>query len=101
MTVLLEGGGQELASRSVAFGDLVLLPLPTEGAVRMTATPERGFDLGAGKGRPLQAEIRGGVVGLIVDARGRRPFTLPSDRDERIARLRIWNQALNAYPREV
>ena len=67
----------------------------------MTATPERGFDLGAGKGRPLQAEVRGGVVGLIVDARGRRPFTLPADRDDRIARLRAWNRAVDAYPREV
>ncbi len=88
-------------SRKVAFGDLVLLPLPTEGTVRLTATPERGFDLGAGKGRTLQAEVRGGVVGLIVDARGRRPFVLPGGSEDRIRRLRSWNAALDAYPREV
>ena len=78
-----------------------MLPLPETGEVGLKATPERGFDLGAGKGRPFEARVRGGVVGLIVDARGRRPFTLPADRDERIARLRAWNRALVAYPREI
>jgi hypothetical protein len=40
-------------------------------------------------------------VGLIVDTRGRRPFTLPADPAERIARLRAWNRALGSYPREI
>ena len=46
-------------------------------------------------------EVGGGVVGLIVDARGRRPFVLPEARDDRITRLRTWNRALNLYAREV
>jgi hypothetical protein len=45
--------------------------------------------------------VTGGVVGLIVDARGRRPFTLPQDSGQRIERLRAWNRALSMYPREV
>jgi uncharacterized protein (TIGR01319 family) len=101
LQVDLETPGQPRVSRKVAFGDVVLLPLPETGAVKLTATPERGFDLGAGKGRPLHAEVKGGVVGLIVDTRGRRPFQLPENRDERIARLRAWNKALDMYPREI
>ena len=101
VTVELQASGQPPSSRKVAFGDLVVLPLPAEGTVKLTATPERGFDLGAGKGRPLLADVHGGVVGLIVDARGRRPFVLPHDPRERIARLRAWNLAVDAYPREV
>jgi uncharacterized protein (TIGR01319 family) len=85
----------------VAFGDLALLPLPEQGTVRVVATPERGFDLGAGKGRPLEADVTGGVVGLIVDARGRRPFVLPEAPAERIARLRAWHEALGLYARTV
>src|SRR5205823_5224678 len=73
-------------TRRVPFGEMALLPLPEEGSVSLTATPERGFDLGAGKGRALTAEVKGGVVGCVVDTRGRRPFELPHDRDERIAR---------------
>ncbi len=101
ISVELETPGGAPITRNVAFGDLVVLPLPETGEVRLQATPERGFDLGAGKGRPFTAQVRGGVVGLIVDARGRRPFVLPADRDQRIARLRSWNQALGAYSREI
>ncbi len=101
LTVELTAAGQAPVTRKVAFGELVILPLPVEGTIQLTATPERNFDLGQGKGRPLQAQVKGGTVGLIVDTRGRRPFVLPADRDERIARLRAWNKALDAYPREV
>jgi hypothetical protein len=41
------------------------------------------------------------VVGLIVDARGRRPFDLPKDDKKRIEKLRAWNRALDVYPREI
>ena len=78
-------------SRAIACGELEIVPLPESGAVKLRATPERGFDLGAGKGRPIEAEVLG----------GRRPFTLPAEPAERIRRLRAWNRALNAYPREV
>jgi hypothetical protein len=85
----------------VPFGDVALVPLPEQGSVRMVAYPERGFDLGAGKGKPLEARLLGGVVGLIIDARGRRPFVLPADPADRITRLRTWNRALGMYAREV
>jgi uncharacterized protein (TIGR01319 family) len=100
LTVEVSSDGPPV-NRRVAFGELVLLPLPSEGEARITAAPERGFDLGPGKGKPLEAKIPGGVVGLIVDTRGRRPFTLPSAAKERIAALRAWNRALDMYAREV
>jgi hypothetical protein len=99
--VELSAPGTERIERAVPFGQLVLLPLPADGTVRLTATPERGFDLGAGRGRPLEAEVRCGVLGLIVDTRGRQPFHLPGDAATRIDRLRAWNRALDLYPREV
>jgi uncharacterized protein (TIGR01319 family) len=101
LTVEIAVPGRPTVDRKVAFGELVLLPLPPDGKARLTAVPERGFDLGLGKGRVLTAEIHGGVVGLIVDARGRRPFTLPTDPASRIEHLRTWNRALDLYPREV
>ena len=77
------------------------MPLPKSGQAQIDAVPERAFDLGPGRGRAFKATVPGGVVGLIVDARGRQPFALPVDRATRIQRLRAWNQALDAYPREV
>jgi uncharacterized protein (TIGR01319 family) len=84
----------------VAFGTLLRVRTPGERG-KLTATPGRGFDMGAGKGKPVTRTVRAGVVGLVVDARGRRPFTLPEDATARIAKLRDWNRALDLYPREV
>jgi uncharacterized protein (TIGR01319 family) len=101
VTVELEPEGGSSVRRDVAFGELVRLPLPETGRVRVTATPQRNFDLGAGRGKPVTRMVRGGVVGLIIDTRGRRPFVLPEDPNARIARLRQWNAALDLYAREV
>ncbi|MBI1795973.1 MAG: glutamate mutase L [Candidatus Eisenbacteria bacterium] len=101
VTVEVRGPGGSGAPVRIAYGELVLLPLPEEGVVRVVATPERGFDLGAGKGKPLEAEVTGGVVGLIVDARGRRPFALPDAPAARIAKLKQWHAALGLYARDI
>ncbi len=101
LAVELATQGTAPVTERIPFGELALIPLPEAGTARLTAHPERGLDLGAGKGKPLEADVTGGVVGLIVDTRGRRPFVLPEERRERIARLRGWNRALNLYGREV
>jgi uncharacterized protein (TIGR01319 family) len=101
VTVGVAATGLPPVERRVPFGEIVVMPLPAEGTCRMTAVPERGFDLGAGRGKPLEATIHGGVVGLIVDTRGRSPFALPAAARERIARLRGWNRSLALFPREV
>jgi hypothetical protein len=98
--VEVPGGAKEA---DVRFGDMALLPLPEDGEVRVkvTAEPDRGFDVGAGKGKSVTREVRGGVVGLIVDARGRQPFELPAEPKKRIERLRLWNRTLGIYPKEL
>jgi hypothetical protein len=101
VTIELAVPGALPTSHAVPFGELTLLPLPDSGTLRLKASSERAFDLGAGKGKAIEAEIHGGVVGLIVDTRGRRPFTLPADPAVRIQRLRAWNRSLGVYPREV
>lgn len=100
VTVEVSGPDMAPVTRAVAFGDMGLLPLPPASALaRVSAVPERGFDLGAGRGRPVSAQIPGGATGLIVDARGRRPFVLPADPAQRMERLRAWHAALSVYPR--
>jgi len=97
---LADAGGGPGLTRKVAFGAMECLPIPPAGA-RMTASPDRGVDLGAGRGRPIETMVRPGQVGLVIDARGRRPFALPEPDGERQARLREWNRALDLYPRDV
>jgi uncharacterized protein (TIGR01319 family) len=89
--VALEVPGGKREEFSVPYGGLRLIPL-ADGQT------EKTFDVGEGKGRERTVSLRGGVVGLFFDCRGRRPFTLPEDRAARIAKLNQWNEALGIYP---
>jgi len=65
---------------------------------RAVFEPERNFDLGAGKGSKVEKEIHGGVVGIILDGRG-RPFDLSTlSTQDRVSNLRKWIRELNIYP---
>jgi hypothetical protein len=61
--------------------------------------PERGFDVGGGPGKRVEREVRGGTVGLALDARG-RPLQLPEDRKEGRAMMTKWVQAMAMYPEQ-
>ncbi len=80
------------------FGSMLRVPLAQGETIDATIELAPGFDLGSGKGKRFETKLRGGVVGLIFDARGRRPFVLPEAPDERIRRLKEWGRALDAYP---
>ena len=62
----------------------------------MTVEPEKGFDCGAGPGKAVEREVRGGSVGVILDARG-RPLALPADRATSSALMAGWVEALGLY----
>jgi len=85
---------QEIALR---FGDLIKLPLGVDEKAKVELYPERGFDVGEGPGKSLEALITGGQVGVIIDCRG-RPLLLPEDKNERINALRRWAEAMEMYP---
>ncbi|MHC4766295.1 MAG: glutamate mutase L, partial [Planctomycetota bacterium] len=84
-------------SGKLTFGDLKLLPLGLGETAVIRAKPARGFDLGAGSGKEIEKEVRGGTVGLILDARG-RPLPLPKDRPACKAAIDRWVTALDLYP---
>lgn len=68
--------------------------------VKAVLEPERGYDCGAGKGNRVECELHGGVVGIILDGRG-RPFDLSSLNDsDRVKYLRTWMNELDIYPTE-
>lgn len=77
---------------TVPYGSIKVIPLGRGEFLDATIEPGRGFDVGAGKGKPLSVRLEGGTVGIMIDARG-RPLALPSDGPTRIAKLREWLQA--------
>jgi uncharacterized protein (TIGR01319 family) len=98
MDVELKLSSGETMSESVNFGDMKLIPFGLDQEGDLTVTPARGFDMGRGKGKAVTRHVRGGVVGLVLDGRGRRPFSLPADNSERIRKLNEWHAALGLYP---
>ena len=79
----------------VMAGTIKVIPLRSNEQALLTLFPAPTVDVGLGPGERARAaeEIDGGLVGLIIDARG-RPFVLPSDDVERRARLLQWAQEL-------
>jgi hypothetical protein len=66
--------------------------------VKAVFEPERHYDVGGGKGARVEREIHGGVVGIILDGRG-RPFDLSDlDDKERVRHLTEWIAELEIYP---
>ncbi len=78
-------------------GELRLLPLGADEQAEVVVTPGRGFDCGGGAGERVVRKLRGGMVGLVLDARG-RPLELPAAAAARRAKLVEWNRALEMYP---
>ena len=65
---------------------------------RISLEPERGFDCGGGPGSRLETNVSGGVVGIVLDGRG-RPFNLSDlSADDRVRKLREWMTAMDIYP---
>ncbi len=96
--VTLEMPGGKREELSIPYGQLRLVPLELGDTAKAALRPEKGVDVGEGKGRERVVTLKGGVVGLIFDCRGRQPFKLPEDRSARIAKLNQWNEALSMYP---
>lgn len=55
------------------------------------------LDVGAGPGKKWTGRLRGGVVGLVIDTRG-RPIVIPEDAAVRVPLLQKWVAALEEYP---
>lgn len=93
---LVTSKGAETETR-VAVGDIQVLPLPVNESAKAIIEPERGFDVGAGSGRELEANVEGGLSGVIIDCRG-RPLVIPEAEGQRREFLRKWASQVNAYP---
>jgi tetratricopeptide (TPR) repeat protein len=80
---------------TVQAGELKVVPLGLGEKRTITIRPGKGWNVGAGKNRAQEnVTVEGGVVGLVLDGRG-RPIALPSGDAERTAKLNEWLRAMN------
>jgi uncharacterized protein (TIGR01319 family) len=89
--------GRTVKDRLV-FGDLKLYPLAQGTKATMTMRPVKSVDVGSGPGAPVTRDVQGGVVGLLLDGRG-RPLQLPIESSARLALLKKWFDAVDLYPK--
>jgi hypothetical protein len=74
----------------VAYGSIQVIALPPGEKAALEIRPSRHFDIGLGQpGRGILAEVEGGTLGIVIDARG-RPLRLPKDEARRQEQLRQW-----------
>jgi hypothetical protein len=102
VTVTMERQKGETVTVEVAYGTITVVALRPDQRAALTVKPAAGFSVGGGEpGKALKTErgqeVKGGLVGLIIDARG-RPIQLPADPNARRNALHKWWSALDAIP---
>jgi uncharacterized protein (TIGR01319 family) len=96
-TITFEGN-RRAESGTLAFGELRLIPLTLTEQANIELRPAKGINAGEGKGNASTRPVQGGVVGLLLDGRG-RPLQLPTDQQARVAALTRWYKAVELYPK--
>jgi uncharacterized protein (TIGR01319 family) len=84
------GDGSKVQLRA---GDIETIPLGPNEYREALLIPAHGINVGAGNGKPLQARLKGGTVGVILDGRG-RPICLDSSHEARKQQMLRWYDAL-------
>jgi len=98
VTVEREDGRQN--PRRLTPGTLATIPLPPGESATLIVEPcHRGIDFGAGPGRVWKGTVPGGVVGIVLDGRG-RPLRHPVDAAMRVTMQREWLTALGVLRKE-
>lgn len=83
-------------TKELKTGEILKIEAPFE-PIKARLVPSKHMDVGSGKGEEINTTVYGGIVGIILDGRG-RPLIIPEDHDERIESLHNWSEAVNEYP---
>jgi hypothetical protein len=74
----------------VTYGSLEVIPLPSGQTASLELRPTRRFDVGLGtKGQAGTTRVEGGIIGIIIDARG-RPLPTVQDPEEQREKTQRW-----------
>jgi hypothetical protein len=74
----------------VLYGSLEVIPLPAGQTANLELRPGRRYDVGLGtKGQAGTTKVEGGVIGIIIDARG-RPLPIAADPQQQQEKVQRW-----------
>jgi len=90
LRIKVEYGDGQRIEVEVPYGALEVIPLMPGRQASIELRPTSHFDVGLGRrGKGATTQVEGGVVGIIVDARG-RPLTLPAEADQCRTKVQQW-----------
>ena len=100
MTIEMPGG--VVLEKDIEYGTIQSIELGEGETAEIEGSVSSPFSLSSktGNGRRFVEKVDGGVVGLIIDARG-RPIDLPQDDNARRKKLREWYSELGVYPSHI
>jgi hypothetical protein len=100
MSIQLDMPNGEQIEESMDHGKILRINLAERQKAKAIITPSRRFDVGKGLGQIYETEIEGGVVGIVIDTRG-RPLQIPENRVQSRSKLLEWFSSIEAYPEEI
>lgn len=90
LTFKIEYEDGRLLEVEVPYGSLEVIPLPTGQTANLELRPTRRFDVGLGtKGQAGTTKVEGGIIGIIIDARG-RPLPIAEDPEDQREKMQRW-----------
>jgi hypothetical protein len=90
LRIRTEQDSGEQRSVEIKQGALEVLPLPLGRSAKLNLLPLHRADVGmGGPGRGGSLKVTGGVLGVVIDARG-RPLRLPQDTARKMELYRKW-----------
>lgn len=97
MAIKVKTSDENIIERAITYGKLDIIPLEKGRKAEVEIIPaNKNFDVGEGAGRPLNKIVNGGVIGIIIDARG-RPLSIPEDEVERMTKQVEWREMFTPY----
>ena len=93
----LPGPDGKTTKERLKFGELRLFPLESGKQATIKVQPAKQVNMGTGPGVAVTKEVHGGVVGLLLDGRG-RPLRLPVEQQARVAALTKWFRRSRVVP---
>ncbi len=99
MSIEIKMGNGNVIKDTYILGDIKKIPIKPDEKVNIKIMPNKKYDVGLGNGKSVETTIKGGVVGVIIDARG-RPLTFQENLNERKNYLKKLFKELEMYPNQ-
>ena len=92
----------KVLDKKIEYGTIQKIELEEGKTAEIEGRVSSPFNLSTqeGNNRRFNIKVEGGVVGILIDARG-RPVDLPEDDDARCLKLIEWLTNLEAYPESI